>query len=85
MPLMFGFHPTFNGPDEFRWNLHPNGKFSVCLLYKVIVQSDIPINNNKKIWKMKITLKTKIFGWYLRRAIIITKDNLVKPNWHGST
>jgi hypothetical protein len=34
---------------------------------------------------MKITLKTKIFGWYLRRGVILTKDNLVKRNWHGST
>jgi hypothetical protein len=47
------------GPDEFRCNLHPNGIFSVGLLYKTIIQSDIPVNNNKKIWKMKIPLKTK--------------------------
>jgi hypothetical protein len=25
-------------------------------------QSDIPVDNNKKIWKMKIPLKTKFFG-----------------------
>jgi hypothetical protein len=68
------------GPDEFCWNLHPNGKFSVCLLYNAIIQSDIPVGDNKKIWKMKIPLKTKIFGWYLRRGIILTKDNLVKHN-----
>jgi hypothetical protein len=34
---------------------------------------------------MKVPLKTKIFGWYLRRGVILTKDNLVKRNWHGST
>jgi hypothetical protein len=33
---------------------------------------------------MKIPLKTKIFAWYLRRGIILTKDNLVKRNWQGS-
>jgi hypothetical protein len=27
---------------------------------------------------MKIPLKTKIFGWYLRRGVILTKDNLAK-------
>jgi hypothetical protein len=54
-------------------------------MYKAIIQSDVPINSNKKIWKMKIPLKTKIFGWYLRRGVILTKDNLVKRNWHGST
>jgi hypothetical protein len=34
---------------------------------------------------MKIPLKTKIFGWYLGRGVILTKYNLVKRNWHGST
>jgi hypothetical protein len=32
---------------------------------------------------MKIPLKTKVFAWYLRRGMILTKDNLVKRNWHG--
>jgi hypothetical protein len=54
-------------------------------MYNAIIRSDVPINGNKKIWKMKIPLKTKIFGWYLRRAVILTKDNFVKHNWHGST
>jgi hypothetical protein len=44
------------GPDEFCWNLHSNGGFSVDSLYKVI-QYDIPVDNNKKIWKMKIPFK----------------------------
>jgi hypothetical protein len=65
-------------PDKFCWNLHPNGTFSVRSLYNAIIQSDIPFDNNKKIWKMKIPLKTKIFGWYLRRGVILTKDNVVK-------
>jgi hypothetical protein len=46
------------GPDEFRWNLHPNGNFSVRSLYNAIIQCDIPVDGNKKIWKMKIPLKT---------------------------
>jgi hypothetical protein len=72
-------------PDEFRWNLHVDGTFSVHSLYKAILYSAIPVDNNKKIWKMKIPLKIKIFGWYLRRGVILIKDNLVKRNWHGST
>jgi hypothetical protein len=72
------------GSDKFRWNLHPNGKFSVGSLYNEIIQSDIPVNSNKKIWKMKIPFKTKIFGWYLRRGVILNKDNFVKRNWHGN-
>ena len=33
---------------------------------------------------MKIPLKTKVFAWYIRRGVILTKDNLAKRNWHGS-
>ena len=34
---------------------------------------------------MKIPLKIKVFTWYLCRGVILTKDNLVKQNWHEST
>jgi hypothetical protein len=61
------------GPDEFRWNLHPNEIFSVGSLYNATIQSNIPVNSNKKIWKIKIPFKTKIFGGYLRRGVILTK------------
>jgi hypothetical protein len=67
-------------PDKFPWNLHANGNFSVDSIYKAILQSDIPVDSNKKIWKMKILLKNKKIGWYLRRGVILTKDNLVKRN-----
>jgi hypothetical protein len=33
---------------------------------------------------MKIPLKNKIFAWYLRREVILTKDNLIKCSWHGN-
>ena len=33
---------------------------------------------------MKISLKTKLFLWYLRRGVILTRDNLAKRNWQGS-
>jgi hypothetical protein len=72
------------GPDEFRWNLHENGLFSVHSMYNALTQPVVPIDNNKKIWKMKIPLKIKIFAWYLRRGVILTKDNLVRRNWTGS-
>jgi hypothetical protein len=37
------------GPDEFRWSLHANETFYVDFLYKAIIQSDVPVDNNKKI------------------------------------
>jgi hypothetical protein len=72
------------GKDIFWWNLHENGKFSVASLYNVLILSDSPVYDNKNIWKMKIPLKNKNFAWYLRRGVILTKDNLSKRNWLGS-
>jgi hypothetical protein len=46
------------------------------------------VNNNIKviqeIWRMKIPLKIKIFIWYVKKGVILTKDNLVRRNWKGS-
>ena len=69
---------------ELQWIPTKNGIFSVDSMYRVPIQSVVPVNSNKKIWKMKIPLKTKVFAWYLRRGVILTKDNLAKRNWHGS-
>jgi hypothetical protein len=62
-----------------------SNKFTISSLYNAIIQSAIPVNENKKNWKIKRLLKIKIFGWYLRRWIILTKDNLVKHNWLRSS
>jgi hypothetical protein len=72
------------GKDEFHWNLLENGKFSVASMYNVLISSDLPVLDNKKIWKMKIPLKNIFFAWYLRRGVILIKDNLIKRNWHES-
>ena len=67
--------------DEFQWNLNVSCKFTVDSMYRAMIQSDVSVdNNNKKIWKMKIPLKNKIFAWYLRRGMVLTKDNIIKRN-----
>jgi hypothetical protein len=38
---------------------------------------------NKQPWKLKVALKIKIFLWYLKREVVLTKDNLVRRNWDG--
>jgi hypothetical protein len=70
--------------EEFCWNLHKNGEFSVDSMNSALIYLHISVDNNKMIWKMKIPLKIKVFGWYLRRGVILTKDNLAKRNWHGN-
>ena len=44
------------GKDIFRWTLNENGKFSVDSMYRALIQSDMPVDKNKKLWKMKIPL-----------------------------
>jgi len=72
------------GSDEFHWKLNVNGKFSVDSMYRALVHTEMPVDNNNKIWKMKVPLKNKIFAWYLHKGIVLTKDNLAKQNWHGN-
>jgi hypothetical protein len=44
------------------------------------------INNgvrlSQEIWRAKMPMKIKIFMWYLKRGVILTKDNLARPNWN---
>jgi hypothetical protein len=70
--------------NEFRSNLHTNRRFSIDSMYKALILPELPVDINKMILKMNIPLKTKIFGWYLHRGVILTKDNIVKQNWQGS-
>ena len=64
------------GRDVFRWNLTTSGSFTVDSMYRALTHSEVPVRNNKKIWKAKVPLKVKIFMWYLRRGVVLTKDNL---------
>jgi hypothetical protein len=39
----------------------------------------------KYIWKMKVSLKIKVFMWFLHRKVVLTRDNHGKRNWEGNT
>jgi hypothetical protein len=67
--------------DIFRWSLKHDEKFSVSSIYQALVDSDV-VSHNSYLWKIKIPLKIKVFLWILYREAILTKDNLVKRNWH---
>jgi hypothetical protein len=53
-----------DGHDEFRSNLHGNGKFLVASMYNALILPDVPINklSNNKLWKLMIPLRIKVFG-----------------------
>jgi hypothetical protein len=49
-------------------------------MYNALILPDVPIDkiSNDKLWKLKILLRIKVFGWYLRKGVVLTKDNLAK-------
>jgi hypothetical protein len=49
-------------------------------MYNALILTDLPVLDNKKIWKIKISLKNNFLAWYLHRGVILTKDNLIKQN-----
>jgi hypothetical protein len=68
-----------NKKDTFRWNLTSSGIFSVQSMSTSLLANDNVVTN-KDIWKIKMSLKIKVFMWYLCRGVTLTKDNLVKRN-----
>jgi hypothetical protein len=61
-----------------------NKKFLVKNMYNdIVLRAGTPVNC--WAWKAKIPLKIKIFLWYLKNGVVLTKDNLVKRCWKGCT
>lgn len=68
-------------PDTFIWSLNSNGQFSVKSMYAALINNGIRVS--QEIWQTKLPTKIKVFMWYLKKGVILTKDNLAKRNWHG--
>jgi hypothetical protein len=68
--------------DEKYMEVGESKNFSVKTMYAQLCRTNAEIHN-KRIWKAKIPLKVKVFIWLLQQNAILTKDNLVKRNWHG--
>jgi hypothetical protein len=73
-----------NTPDKFVWKLTDSGTFSVKSMYLDLMNGHTPFLC-KYLWKLKIPLKIKKIMWFLNNKVLLTKDNLVKRNWHGCT
>jgi hypothetical protein len=71
-----------NMEDKFIWGLHRNGIFLVKSMYLALI-SDNRVRPDLTIWKLMVPLKIKIFLWYLKRGVVLTKDNLNRINWRG--
>jgi hypothetical protein len=69
-------------PDNFVWNLTTSGIFTIKSMYEDLMNDHTPFLR-KYLWKLKISLKIKIFMWFLHNKVLLTKDNLAKRNWKG--
>jgi hypothetical protein len=72
-----------NDKDVFIWNLHKSGTFSTQTMYIALISDGI-IPRKCPIWKIKVPLMIKIFLWYMKNGVTLTKDNLAKRNWKGN-
>jgi hypothetical protein len=60
-----------------------NRVFSVQSMYHILMNTLI-LTHNILLRKLKLSLKIKIFLWYLGRGVTLTKVNLAKHRWTGS-
>jgi len=70
--------------DKFIWQIKKNGVFSTQSLYREIMKTE-SVSSKEVFWKANVPLKIKIFLWYLKRGVILTKDNLLKRRWKGDS
>ena len=65
----------------FVWDLNASGAFIVKSMYAVLINNRVRVS--QVIWQTKLPMKIKVFMWYLKRGVILTKDNLARRNWNG--
>jgi len=67
--------------DAFVWGLNASGIFTVKSMYAALINNEVRVSQD--IWQTKLPIKIKIFLWYLKKEVVLTKDNLVTRNWSG--
>ena len=70
--------------DSFKWTLTKNSDFTMKSMYKDLMQM-VTSPYKSIVWKLKVSLKIKVFIWYIQRGVILTKDNLLKRRWKGGS
>ena len=67
--------------DVFVWGLHASGSYTVKSMYVQLINNGVRVSQD--LWQIKVPMKIKVFLWYLKKGVILTKDNLVRRNWNG--
>uniref|UniRef100_A0A453A696 Reverse transcriptase zinc-binding domain-containing protein n=1 Tax=Aegilops tauschii subsp. strangulata TaxID=200361 RepID=A0A453A696_AEGTS len=70
--------------DNIHWKLSTSDRFSAKSMYSDLIDTG-PIPRFLHIWNIKVPLRIKIFMWFVHKGVILTKDNLIKRNWVGSS
>ena len=70
--------------DSFIWCLTKHASFTVKSMYSDLMKIGY-LPDRCVAWDLKIPLKIKNILWYLKKRVILTKDNLAKRNWKGDT
>jgi hypothetical protein len=68
--------------DVVHWKWNVSKTFSVKSDYEHLTKDDSGLSH-KRIWKTKIPVKIKTFMWLVEQGAILTKENMLKRNWHG--
>jgi hypothetical protein len=70
--------------DVFSWNLHQHSQYMVHSLYLALIDNGMASQMHKQIWRLKVPFKIKNFMWYMKKEVVLTKDNLAWRHWDGS-
>jgi hypothetical protein len=52
-------------------------------MYNALIM-DMQVRYNMVLWKLKVPYQINFFTWYLKRGVVLIKDNLARRNWSGS-
>jgi hypothetical protein len=73
-----------NKPDKFEWKLTPSKQLTLQSIYEDFMSGHVMFLCNY-LWNLKLPLKIMIFMWFVHPKVLLTRDNLTKRKWSGST
>jgi len=57
--------------DVFVWGLNASGSFTVKSMYAALINNGIRVSQD--IWQIKVPMKIKVFLWYLKKGVVLTR------------
>lgn len=74
--------PLTAAQDDVKWILTSTQQFSVKSMYQKLKEESRNTVIIRKVWKMKVPPRIKIFGWLTYHEKILTAENLQKRGWN---